>query len=123
MRCLESSQRGVALGRGRAAAPFRRVHSSVRLGVVRVATDDAALPGPQGAFVPGQEAEARQGIFNRIAPVYDEVRMLYGKNQKEVETRNPRESAGLDAHGPHHRASNTAQAPSPLQLLSRALCP
>ncbi|KAG2435263.1 hypothetical protein HXX76_007341 [Chlamydomonas incerta] len=75
MRCLESSQRGVAVGRGNAAAPIRRgpVARPRLATVVRVATDSEALPGPQGAFVDGQEAEARQGIFNRIAPVYDEL--------------------------------------------------
>jgi hypothetical protein len=36
--------------------------------------DGEELPGPQGAFQPGQEAAARQQLFNRIAPVYDEVR-------------------------------------------------
>lgn len=38
------------------------------------ATDAAEdLPGPEGAFQPGQEAATRQQLFNRIAPVYDEV--------------------------------------------------
>lgn len=31
------------------------------------------VPGPSGAFVAGQEAEARRSLFNRIAPVYDEL--------------------------------------------------
>lgn len=30
--------------------------------------------GPEGAFEPGQESEARRTLFNRIAPVYDDVR-------------------------------------------------
>lgn len=38
------------------------------------AASDDSVPGPEGAFAPGKEAEARQGLFNRIAPVYDEVR-------------------------------------------------
>jgi hypothetical protein len=32
------------------------------------------LPGPRNAFVPGQESESRRQLFNRISPVYDEVR-------------------------------------------------
>lgn len=32
-----------------------------------------STPGPEGAFIPGQEGQARQKLFNRIAPVYDEV--------------------------------------------------
>lgn len=31
------------------------------------------MPGPRNAFVPGQESETRQQLFNSIAPVYDEV--------------------------------------------------
>jgi hypothetical protein len=44
--------------------------------ITRAASTDGAdiAPGPQGAFSPGQEAAARQKLFNRIAPVYDEVR-------------------------------------------------
>jgi hypothetical protein len=37
-----------------------------------------APPGPEGAFQPGQEAAARQQLFNRIAPVYDEVGGFWG---------------------------------------------
>ncbi len=48
----------------------RLVRSTRRL---QAASDDS-VPGPDGAFAPGKEAEARQGLFNRIAPVYDEVR-------------------------------------------------
>ena len=42
---------------------------------VCVATSTAEQPGPSGAFVAGQEGAARQQIFNRIAPVYDQVRL------------------------------------------------
>lgn len=35
---------------------------------------DAEVPGPRNAFVPGQESESRRQLFNRISPVYDEVR-------------------------------------------------
>lgn len=37
------------------------------------------LPGPQNAFVPGQESESRKQLFNRISPVYDEVSYLVHK--------------------------------------------
>jgi len=40
-----------------------------------VATPAAEQAGPSGAFVAGQEGAARQQIFNRIAPVYDQVRL------------------------------------------------
>ena len=43
-------------------------------GTVCVATPAAEQAGPSGAFVAGQEGAARQQIFNRIAPVYDQVR-------------------------------------------------
>lgn len=33
------------------------------------------VPGPRNAFVPGQESESRRQLFNRISPVYDEVRV------------------------------------------------
>ncbi|KAG2494058.1 hypothetical protein HYH03_007702 [Edaphochlamys debaryana] len=36
-------------------------------------SDDEYVPGPDGAFAPGKEAETRQVLFNRIAPVYDEL--------------------------------------------------
>lgn len=31
------------------------------------------MRGPAGAFVEGQESEARQQLFGKIAPVYDQV--------------------------------------------------
>lgn len=37
------------------------------------ALTEPAVPGPSGAFEPGREAQSRQKLFNRIAPVYDEV--------------------------------------------------
>ncbi len=40
-----------------------------------MATPAAEQAGPSGAFVAGQEGAARQQIFNRIAPVYDQVRL------------------------------------------------
>jgi hypothetical protein len=33
----------------------------------------AEMRGPAGAFVEGQESEARQQLFGKIAPVYDQV--------------------------------------------------
>ena len=48
---------------------------SRRLSVTHAASNSAdALPGPSGAFTPGQEAESRRTLFNKIAPVYDDVR-------------------------------------------------
>ncbi|EFJ45291.1 hypothetical protein VOLCADRAFT_75878 [Volvox carteri f. nagariensis] len=44
-----------------------------RVHIPSAASSEDNLPGPQGAFAPGQEAAARQGLFNRIAPVYDEL--------------------------------------------------
>jgi hypothetical protein len=47
----------------------------VRLSSVRATVVDreGVTPGPSGAFTPGKEAEARRQLFNRIAPVYDDV--------------------------------------------------
>ncbi|GLC33604.1 hypothetical protein PLESTB_000094400 [Pleodorina starrii] len=52
---------------------FRSAGPRVRTGITCATSGDDSLPGPQGAFSPGQEAAARQGLFNRIAPVYDEL--------------------------------------------------
>lgn len=52
------------------AAQLRAVSSA------GASTSDASFPdlaGPRNAFVPGQEAETRRQLFNRISPVYDEV--------------------------------------------------
>ena len=54
------------------AASTRQTRARVRRGQ-ELAASAAQLPGPDGAFTPGQEASARQTLFNRIAPVYDEV--------------------------------------------------
>lgn len=55
-------------------------HGTASLHILRVAsyegasTSDAVdLAGPKNAFAPGQEAETRRQLFNRISPVYDEV--------------------------------------------------
>lgn len=68
---------------GRPFVPIRSGPSAVTRGqggrLVLVAPRAAASssgdppPGPGGAFTPGQEAATRQTLFNRIAPVYDEV--------------------------------------------------
>lgn len=42
------------------------------LGPVRIHAE-AQVPGPSGAFEQGREAESRRGLFNRIAPVYDQA--------------------------------------------------
>lgn len=42
------------------------------------------LPGPDGAFAPGQEAAARQRLFNRIAPAYDELNDRLSLGQHRV---------------------------------------
>ncbi|KAG1677019.1 hypothetical protein FOA52_001188 [Chlamydomonas sp. UWO 241] len=44
--------------------------------------DVDSLPGPSGAFEPGLEADSRQRLFNRIAPVYDELnnRLSFGQH-------------------------------------------
>ncbi|GIL53150.1 hypothetical protein Vafri_8814 [Volvox africanus] len=59
---------------------FRPTPSSIQLAggrmctrIICTASEGDNLPGPRGAFSPGQEAAARQGLFNRIAPVYDEL--------------------------------------------------
>ncbi|KAI8464320.1 MAG: ubiE/COQ5 methyltransferase family-domain-containing protein [Monoraphidium minutum] len=45
--------------------------------------DTGGVPGPRGAFEPGQESAARQQLFNRIAPVYDELneRLSFGQHR------------------------------------------
>lgn len=60
-----------------ALAPMRR-----RRVQQEVAASASQLPGPDGAFTPGQEASARQTLFNRIAPVYDELndRLSFGQH-------------------------------------------
>ena len=41
-----------------------------------------AVPGPQGAFADGTKGQARQTLFNTIAPVYDELneRLSFGRH-------------------------------------------
>ncbi|KXZ43497.1 hypothetical protein GPECTOR_88g440 [Gonium pectorale] len=61
---------------GARPAPFTPCHAHrhrPRIVAPRAAAGEESIPGPQGAFTPGREAEARQGLFNRIAPVYDEL--------------------------------------------------
>jgi ubiquinone/menaquinone biosynthesis C-methylase UbiE len=41
--------------------------------VLRASGSAEQEPGPDGAFAPGREADARRSLFNRIAPVYDEL--------------------------------------------------
>ena len=43
------------------------------MALTRAVEAELDLPGPINAFVPGMESEARRTLFNRIAPVYDEV--------------------------------------------------
>ncbi|GAX73133.1 hypothetical protein CEUSTIGMA_g586.t1 [Chlamydomonas eustigma] len=64
---------------GRIASNCKRVSP----GSLRVALSDReeVAVGPSGAFTPGQEAEARRKLFNRIAPVYDDLnnRLSFGQ--------------------------------------------
>ena len=64
----------------RAASPWAAASSSssarkagLRVALTRAVEAELDLPGPINAFVPGMESEARRTLFNRIAPVYDEV--------------------------------------------------
>lgn len=57
---------------------------------------DNSLPGPQGAFSPGQEAASRQGLFNRIAPVYDEV---CGQGHRHMRVTPEPSQSSIGVHG------------------------
>lgn len=50
------------------------------------ASSSPSLPGPDGAFAPAGEAAAaaRQRLFNRIAPVYDELNDALSLGQHRV---------------------------------------
>lgn len=52
---------------------FRDMWQDLGTHVQVLAGSRAGTPGPAGAFVKGQEAEARQQLFGKIAPVYDQV--------------------------------------------------
>ncbi len=75
------AQRAHSLGTG--AAPVRRWPIRARATAPAAEENGAAEPaGPRNAFVPGQMAEARQQLFNNIAPVYDELndRLSFGQH-------------------------------------------
>ena len=56
------------------ATGTRTAHfSQSRAGSQSSARSSAEPGGPSTAFVPGQEGASRQQIFDRIAPVYDQV--------------------------------------------------
>ncbi|GBF89833.1 hypothetical protein Rsub_02537 [Raphidocelis subcapitata] len=92
--------RGAAAAPGAAAAARpRRSGRGAQLAAAAVEVEHAAAaprastsgrdgaertPGPQGAFAPGQEAAARQQLFNRIAPVYDELNDRLSLGQHRV---------------------------------------
>mmetsp|Transcript_21310 Transcript_21310/g.46537 ORF Transcript_21310/g.46537 Transcript_21310/m.46537 type:complete len:300 (-) Transcript_21310:889-1788(-) len=63
--------------------------------------DVPSFPGPSGAFTPGQEAATRQKLFNRIAPVYDELNNTLSLGQHWVWKQQAAKWSGAQ---PGHRA-------------------
>jgi len=60
--------------RGVVTDPSRPILCRARSSFVgRVRSSFVGRAGPEGAFESGQESEARRKLFNRIAPVYDDV--------------------------------------------------
>ncbi|BDA47971.1 2-phytyl-1,4-naphtoquinone methyltransferase [Coccomyxa sp. Obi] len=66
-----------------AVAPRTSFENSVRDERV-LSGSRAGTPGPAGAFVEGQEAEARQQLFGKIAPVYDQLNNLLSLGQHRI---------------------------------------
>lgn len=66
-----------------APRPVRRFHE-LRSVATAASSGNGTVEeaGPRNAFVPGQEAAARQQLFNNIAPVYDELndRLSFGQH-------------------------------------------
>lgn len=90
----------------------------------------AEVPGPQNAFVPGQESESRRQLFNRISPVYDEVS---GSPVQPPGTRGqvpapcnftvPASTATLPVHPPQNMAAvNTSTAEAAARLGALPTC-
>lgn len=94
--------RGTALTPGGGAPRLRspiappRIRSSPPHSAVRAGTSS---PGPTGAFEEGTKGEARQKLFNEIAPVYDQLNNLLSLGQHHIWKRMAVKWAGARAGG------------------------